>query len=51
MGTMIDKDKMEYDGSSIFNKSYKYDDLSSPVDIVTKEYINQEIYIYTHKYL
>ena len=51
MGTMIDKDKMEYDGSSIFNKSYYNDDLSSPVDIVIKEYINQEIYIYTHKYL
>ena len=47
---MIDEqDKMEYDGCLF--KSYCNDDLSSPVDIVIKEYINQEIYIYTHKYL
>ena len=46
---MIDEqDKMEYDGCLL---SYTNDDLSSPVDIVIKEYINQEIYIYTHKYL
>ena len=43
---MIDEqDKMEYDGCLF--KSYRSDDLSSPVDIVIKEYINQEIYIYT----
>ena len=43
---MIDEqDKMEYDGCLL---SYTNDDLSSPVDIVIKEYINQEIYIYIH---
>ena len=47
---MIDEqDKMGYDGCLF--KSYRSDDLSSPVDIVIKEYINQERYIYTHKYL